>query len=222
MWSHQQYVKKNLGRRRFNAETVRSEARQAAREYALQTKGTAHLKRVQTVIKRAKRRQKKEKWLQKVERGLRLQDREITSRKWLLRRGASTGSDFSPAERSELRRWFEALDTDGGGDIDLAELAAPLLSTGIASSLPQVREIIEKNEMEPGGGIDFESFQRLIKRGVETEVKGNNLSGQPDNGLSATRGSSTIQQRFEFRQSDQCHTTHIVVGCIERNSSRQR
>jgi hypothetical protein len=44
MWSHQQYVKKTQGRRRFNAETVRSEARQAAREYALQTKGTAHLR----------------------------------------------------------------------------------------------------------------------------------------------------------------------------------
>ena len=199
MWSHQQYVKKTQGRRRFNAETVRSEARQAAREYALQTKGTAHLQRVQTVIKRAKRRQDKQKWLQKVERGLRLQDREITSRKWLLRRGASTGSDFSPAERSELRRWFDALDTDGGGDIDLAELAAPLLSTGIASSLPQVRDIIEKNEMEPGGGIDFESFQRLIKRGVGTDAKGNNLSGQPDNGLSAMQ---QLRTHVEAAQSN--------------------
>jgi hypothetical protein len=178
-WSHQRVRKRPRDIVRFNAEQVRSEARKAAREYALQTKGPEHLKRVQTVIKRAERREKKKKWFRKVERGLRLQDREIMARKWLLRRGATTGSDFSPAERSELRRWFDALDTDGGGDIDLAELAAPLLSTGIASSIPQVRNIIEKNEIEEGGGIDFESFQRLLKRGIEGDRPG------PDDGLSA-------------------------------------
>ena len=131
-----------------------------------------------------------------MERGLRLQDREITARRWLLRRGAMTGSDFSPAERTELRRWFDVLDTDGGGDIDLAELAAPLLSTGIASSIPQVRAIIQKNEIEEGGGIDFESFQRLLKRGTQTNKNG---EATQDDGLVALQ---KLRTHVEAAQSN--------------------
>ena len=188
MWSDQRVKRSRT--HRFDAKQVRSEAREAARAYALQTKGQEHFDKVQKVKEITARRKGRKQWLQKVERGLQLQDREITSRKWLLRRGATTGSDFSPAERSELRRWFDALDTDGGGDIDLAELAAPLLSTGIASSIPQVRSIIEKNEIDEGGGLDFEAFQRLLKRGVHnnTDSRG---SHQPDNGLAAMQSLRT-------------------------------
>jgi Ca2+-binding EF-hand superfamily protein len=171
MWSHER-IKRPRKHQKFNSKQVRAEARQAAREYALQTKGAEHREKVDNLLRTRESRRQKKDWLARVERGLRLQDREITARRWLLRRGAMTGSDFSPAERSELRRWFDVLDTDGGGDIDLAELAAPLLSTGIASSITQVRAIIQKNEIEEGGGIDFESFQRLLKRGTQTGQPG--------------------------------------------------
>jgi len=184
---------RNVGR--FDSKQVRAEAREAAREYALQTKGPSHKSKVQKVLRQAKERRQKKNYLARVQRGLRLQDREITARRWLVARGATTGSDFSPAERSELRRWFDALDTDGGGDIDLAELAAPLLSTGIASSIPEVRAIIEKNQIEEGGGIDFESFQRLLKRGVH----GGGASSSSDHGLAALQ---QLRTHVEAAQSN--------------------
>ena len=170
-WSHER-VKRPSGNVRFDAQAVRREARVLARQYALESKGTEHAARVEALNERGAARVKTRRWLSKVERGLRLQDREINARRWLVRRGAATGSDFTAAERSELRRWFDILDADGGGDIDLSELAAPLLSTGIASSLPEVRAIITKNEAEPGGGIDFESFQRMLKRRSRSKKSG--------------------------------------------------
>ena len=193
-WSHERICKPR--NKRFNAHKIRSEARQEARLYALQTKGAAHQIKVTNLLKIKQARQDKRTWQDRVERGLRLQDREITARRWLLRRGAMTGSDFSPAERTELRRWFDVLDTDGGGDIDLAELAAPLLSTGIASSIPQVRAIIQKNEIEEGGGIDFESFQRLLKRGTQTNKNG---EATQDDGLVALQ---KLRTHVEAAQSN--------------------
>jgi hypothetical protein len=114
-------------------------------------------------MQRKKARAEHKKWLARVERAQRLQDRENSARAYLMRRGMQRGSDFSAGERQELRKWFDILDADAGGDIDIAELAAPLLSTGIAQSLPEVRKIIEANAIEVGGGIDFESFQRMLK-----------------------------------------------------------
>jgi hypothetical protein len=92
------------------------------------------------------------------------------------------------------------LDTDGGGDIDLAELAAPLLSTGIASSISEVRAIIEKNQIEEGGGIDFESFQRLLKRGVHGGSSSHlAASSSSDNGLAALQ---QLRTHVEAAQSN--------------------
>ncbi len=149
--------------RRASPTALRDEIRQRARAYALENGGDAHRSRVAAAMQRKKARAEQKKWLARVERAQRLQDRENSARSYLMRRGMQRGSDFSAGERQELRKWFDILDADAGGDIDIAELAAPLLSTGIAQSLPEVRKIIEANAIEVGGGIDFESFQRMLK-----------------------------------------------------------
>ena len=152
-----------LRSRHSSATALRDEIRRRARANALENGGEAHRSRVRAAMQRKKARAEHKKWLARVERAQRLQDRENSARAYLMRRGMQRGSDFSAGERQELRKWFDILDADAGGDIDIAELAAPLLSTGIAQSLPEVRKIIEANAIEVGGGIDFESFQRMLK-----------------------------------------------------------
>lgn len=169
-WSHQRVVRFAGPRAAYSGsshkgqglKSFREEIHRQAREYALETKGQKHRIRVQQAIERKAKRVEQKQWLAQVNRAQRLQDRENNARAFLMKRGLQRGSDFSAGERQELRKWFDMLDMDAGGDIDVSELAGPLLSTGIAQSLPEVQKIIDNNASD-GGGIDFESFQRMLK-----------------------------------------------------------
>ena len=137
-----------LRRRGESVDALRGDIRRQARALAIETKGESHLRRVQAAEQRKAVRAKHKKWLARVERALRLQDREDNARAFLYKMGMQRGSDFSVGERQELRKWFDILDADAW-DIDIAELAASAVH-GHCPICARSTKIIEANAIEAG------------------------------------------------------------------------
>jgi len=55
-------------------------------------------------------------------------------RKWLNSRGKKCFIDFDDDQRVKLRKYFNSLDADGGGDIGVDELEEPLIALGLVDS----------------------------------------------------------------------------------------
>eukprot|EP00639_Heterosigma_akashiwo_P006871 CAMPEP_0194564700 /NCGR_PEP_ID=MMETSP0292-20121207/4247_1 /TAXON_ID=39354 /ORGANISM="Heterosigma akashiwo, Strain CCMP2393" /LENGTH=223 /DNA_ID=CAMNT_0039413875 /DNA_START=48 /DNA_END=716 /DNA_ORIENTATION=+ len=83
--------------------------------------------------------------------------------KWLSHHKMNTQFKFSFAQRRELKRWFDSMDKDGSGEIGVMELAVPLLSTGIARSMQEVKNIIKKVDKDNSGEIGFDEFLEVLR-----------------------------------------------------------
>ena len=75
---------------------------------------------------------------------LRTDELEQQSREWMARRDLKPAFAFTRAQRQELKKWFDFLDADHSGEIDLEELEDPLLSTGIASSRKELEALLAR------------------------------------------------------------------------------
>jgi|EP00505_MAST-04D_sp_SCG-Rhode-Island_P000525 Ca2+-binding EF-hand superfamily protein len=149
-----------------------SDALREAREDMIRSKGEAWLKKLDTLNGKKEASKKKKKWLSQVNRAFWLQQRELDERKWMSKRKMVDAEvRFTDEQRKELRKWFESLDTDGSGEISFVELAGPLLSTGIATTQREVRDIIDRHKSGTTGGIDFEAFMSLLKPTRKINIK---------------------------------------------------
>mmetsp|Transcript_6293 Transcript_6293/g.14485 ORF Transcript_6293/g.14485 Transcript_6293/m.14485 type:complete len:297 (+) Transcript_6293:3-893(+) len=84
---------------------------------------------------------------------------------WLKKRGKvrqATMSCLDSATRSNLRTIFEALDTDGGGSVDAAEIRGVLRLLGYKTSKTQARKIIQKYDLVGSQELDPDSFAYLL------------------------------------------------------------
>ena len=72
-------------------------------------------------------------------------------RKWAGRRRLSSGKGLTPKELRELLEWFTSMDEDGSGEIGLEELADMLLTSGLASTANEVREIFDRIDIDGSG-----------------------------------------------------------------------
>ena len=54
------------------------------------------------------------------------------ARRWYQKHNSKPPFDFTLQQRRDLKRWFDFIDGDGSGEISIAELSDPLLSTGAA------------------------------------------------------------------------------------------
>ena len=79
------------------------------------------------------------------------------------RRRASCGASFTPAQKRELRRWFDELDFDGSGEINAEELEDALLSTGMARTREDVIRILRTVDHDQSGTISFHEFLSVLK-----------------------------------------------------------
>ena len=83
---------------------------------------------------------------------------------WLRRRQSKPGAVVrryvSSARRAELRRCFEALDTDGSGSIDREEVTFALEQLGLSPQHAQA--ILNEGDSNGDSAIDFDEFVALV------------------------------------------------------------
>jgi len=75
--------------------------------------------------------------------------------------------DFSDAERTELRHFFEGLSGSHGSDarIGIAELEEMLISLGVADTRADVLSVIATLDGDETGELDFEEYLRIVCMG---------------------------------------------------------
>jgi Ca2+-binding EF-hand superfamily protein len=71
--------------------------------------------------------------------------------------------DFTLAELKKLRGYFEQLDDDGSGSIGLEELEQPLISLNLCKSRAEVRQVMNKIDLDGNGTLEFDEFLALVK-----------------------------------------------------------
>lgn len=65
---------------------------------------------------------------------------------------------WSCKDRRMLRRWFNALDFDGSGEVSVSELQDPLISAGILKTRDQVLRVLLNADKNGTLGLDFKEF----------------------------------------------------------------
>merc|ERR1719191_1112486 len=92
---------------------------------------------------------------------------ETRQRDWLRKHGKHGCIDFSDAERTELRHFFEGLSGNQGSDarVGLSELEEMLISLGLADTRQDVQDVIAKLDGDETGELDFEEYLRIVCMG---------------------------------------------------------
>lgn len=90
-----------------------------------------------------------------------LQDADME--KWLETTGRFPETQWRIKEKRALKLWFDRLDRDHSGEIDVEELADPLLSTGLAKSMSEVKSLIRRMDEDKSNGIGFPEFLAVMK-----------------------------------------------------------
>ena len=83
--------------------------------------------------------------------------------KWFRQRACSAPFQFTPSQRRELKRWFDFIDSDASGEIDVEELMDPLLSAGIAQNARDIKNLMGLVDRDGSGGIDFDEFLLVLR-----------------------------------------------------------
>ncbi len=108
---------------------------------------------------RKKRRLKRKRQLQKYE----SQIREAQTEQWLKSKSQFPSNRWTIEQRRALKGWFEQIDRDNSGEIDVDELADPLMSSGLAKSMSEVTKVFERLDSDNSNGIGFEEFLKVMK-----------------------------------------------------------
>lgn len=78
--------------------------------------------------------------------------------RWCAKHGLRTNEKYTNMEKRKLRRWFQAMDNDGSGEVNVEELQDPMLSAGILKTREQVVRVLANVDKNGTMGIDFEEF----------------------------------------------------------------
>jgi hypothetical protein len=110
---------------------------------------------------------------------LNLASTEISREQWLNGRNMANRT-LNRNDRNVLRAWFKSLDVDGSGNISMDELMDPLLSTGSVESALQVRDIVNRLDINNDGELDFRELMRMFEGRNNKKMYGKNFSGLID------------------------------------------
>jgi len=86
-------------------------------------------------------------------------DLRAAEKKWI---SVFSSLDFKNAEKKVLRRAFNDLDVDGGGNLDKAEIK-PLLSAISKGDDKTIEKLIKDADVDGDGLIDFEEFVAMVR-----------------------------------------------------------
>lgn len=92
---------------------------------------------------------------------------------------------FGRETRSKLKSWFDFLDEDGSGEIEIAELSDPLLSTGLVANHRELAELFTFIDTDGSGDIDIWEFMSALKptNMAKAQMTMQAAAGQPVPGL---------------------------------------
>lgn len=94
---------------------------------------------------------------------LRLRDLEATTASWMLRRRKLKQSSLGDCERAQLRELFDALDADGGGEVEFDEVVGAFaVVMGGSDAEAAARELFARIDVDGSGTLDFQEFTRLM------------------------------------------------------------
>lgn len=85
-------------------------------------------------------------------------DRQDQLEHWCQKHGKKVRQKYTNQEKRMLRRWFQQLDNDGSGEVNVEELQDPMLSSGILKTREQVVRVLANVDKNNTMGIDFEEF----------------------------------------------------------------
>jgi len=89
--------------------------------------------------------------------------RDYTMEHWLHTTKRFPNGRWSIKERRTLWNLFISIDEDGSGEVDIEELADPLLSSGIAKTMGEVRALVRSVDENNSGSIGFIEFLRIMR-----------------------------------------------------------
>ncbi|KAJ1415200.1 hypothetical protein B484DRAFT_334972, partial [Ochromonadaceae sp. CCMP2298] len=84
--------------------------------------------------------------------------RQETTEQWCALRGKQMMEKHTNKDKRMLRKWFQQLDYDGSGEVNVEELQDPMLSSGILKTREQVVRVLANVDRNNTMGIDFEEF----------------------------------------------------------------
>ena len=122
--------------------------------------------------------------------------RELKSQteRWMLRRRKVMKKSLGEKTRTHFRELFDALDSDGGGEVEFEEFAAAwALVRGRASSAREARELFAGIDVDRSGTMDFDEFARLM-----SDLEGARRDGGgagDDRGAAFRQAASAMQTR---------------------------
>ncbi|KAF4677320.1 hypothetical protein FOL47_002248 [Perkinsus chesapeaki] len=90
---------------------------------------------------------------------------ESKERQWLASRGRSCMVDFDDDERKMLRTYFDALDRDASGSIDVSELEEVMVALGLAEKRSDVEKMLSGVDEDESGVIEFYEFLSILRKG---------------------------------------------------------
>lgn len=122
--------------------------------------------------------------------------RELNSQteRWMLRRRKVMKKSLGEKTRTHFRELFDALDSDGGGEVEFEEFAAAWsLVRGSASSMREARELFAGIDVDRSGTMDFDEFTRLMSD-LEGERRDGGGAGD-ERGAAFRQAASAMQTR---------------------------
>ncbi|RYG94989.1 hypothetical protein EON65_56645, partial [archaeon] len=131
---------------------------------------------------------------------------------WCKKHGMQPKQKYSNLEKRLLRKWFQALDYDGSGEVNVEELQDPMLSSGILKTREQVVRVLANVDRNNTMGIDFEEFLLALngnKLADQHKLKKlQQMSADPHFNIDTLIG---IERRKKL-------TTSILKRCEERQN----
>ena len=89
-------------------------------------------------------------------------------RQWLKNHGKADRIQFDDFEIKELRKYFNSLDNDGSGRIEVDELEDPLIALGLVQSREEVEKLVKIVDTDQSGQIEFGEFLKIMSN-IETD-----------------------------------------------------
>ena len=125
----------------------------------------------------------------------RLRDLEAKTASWLLRRRKLKQSSLGDRERTQLRELFDALDADGGGEVEFDEVVGAFaVVMGGSDAEAAARELFARIDVDGSGTLDFQEFTRLMSD-LESAREQGSSGGGDERGAIFRQAAAALQTR---------------------------
>ena len=84
--------------------------------------------------------------------------------RWLQQHGKAPRLSKQKQEADKIRMYFDGLDLDKSGAIDLNEVKVSLFGLGLVNSMQEVEQQVDFVDVKGSGEVEFNEFLRVILR----------------------------------------------------------